>query len=496
MLHVFEARYCADRLTVLNTMGDVGVVTLWTPVPTALGILERCDIDVDPATSRIAVAANLYGDGLPQMIRNLLWNPQIKHLLIFGQNLSGSAEELVSLLTQGVEPIDHLGQQRYRIVGTVRTLDTCFPPELLIDRYVVRYAPGKPSSIQVAAAIVEFFATLPTESTLSADRVDAPLPVYTPTYFPSNPRSHTIVRDTPLDAWEEVVCRVLRYGIPSQAGRYKRRLELQNLKVVVEYPIDTRDEDLAQYGFSGNEFRTYADSLLDGEIPEGLHYSYGNRIRKNSLNTIDQLAACVRILNADLSDRGAYVTLWDPAVDLESAYSSPCLVTLFFRVFEGKLTLSATFRSHNVMSAWLKNVHGLMRLQRYVAERLTMGVPCGALTIISHSISIDPAAQDRVDLAQRISVTKIDDLQLDRKTGKRELRTDPNGYFTFTIDRDVREVVACLKQDGTTLATYRGKTAEAVEHQIARDAAISDIGHALYVGRQLSLLEQRLRDEK
>ena len=29
----------------------------------------------------------------------------------------------------------------------------------------------------------------------------------------------------------------------------------------------------------------------------------------------------------------------------------PCLVSLYFRKFEGKLTLSATFRTHNAMDA-------------------------------------------------------------------------------------------------------------------------------------------------
>ena len=55
----FEARYYQERLHLLNPLGDVGVVTLWTPVATAIDYLGRLGIDLALATSRIAVAANL-----------------------------------------------------------------------------------------------------------------------------------------------------------------------------------------------------------------------------------------------------------------------------------------------------------------------------------------------------------------------------------------------------------------------------------------------------
>ena len=79
---IFTPLYFAERLHSVNPYGDVGVVTLWTPVKTVLDFLARQNISLDPATARIAAIGNLYGDGLPQLVRNLLWNPQIRHLLI------------------------------------------------------------------------------------------------------------------------------------------------------------------------------------------------------------------------------------------------------------------------------------------------------------------------------------------------------------------------------------------------------------------------------
>ena len=71
----------------------------------------------------------------------------------------------------------------------------------------------------------------------------------------------------------------------------------------------------------------------------------------------------------------------------------PCLVSLFFRKFEGKLTLSATFRTHNAMDAYPMNLYGLMAIQGWVAKEA--GLAPGALVVISHSLGLDPKELDR-----------------------------------------------------------------------------------------------------
>ena len=88
----FEALYYAERLNLVNPAGDVALCTLWSKPEAALKIVEEAGIDLSPETSRLAVVTNLYGNGLPQMLRNLLWN--IPH----GQNLFLFAEKSVGLL--------------------------------------------------------------------------------------------------------------------------------------------------------------------------------------------------------------------------------------------------------------------------------------------------------------------------------------------------------------------------------------------------------------
>src|SRR4051794_30145075 len=66
----FEPLYYSDRLHLVNPSGDVGVVTLWSQVKQVRALLEGLEIDLSPETSRIAVIANLYGNGFPHMLRN------------------------------------------------------------------------------------------------------------------------------------------------------------------------------------------------------------------------------------------------------------------------------------------------------------------------------------------------------------------------------------------------------------------------------------------
>ena len=73
------------------------------------------------------------------------------------------------------------------------------------------------------------------------------------------------------------------------------------------------------------------------------------------------------------------MSLWDTARDLTVKEGRPCLVLLVLRKFEGKLTLSGTFRTHNAMDAWPMNVCGLMAIRDWVAKKA--GLLPGAITV-------------------------------------------------------------------------------------------------------------------
>src|SRR3712207_3819361 len=106
----FEALHHADRLRIVNPEGDVGLITLWSPLRTVERKLEAIDPELlSPQRSRIAVMANLYGDGMYAMFCNLLFNPQVRHLVAAGTDLGlPTVDELRAFLERGVEETELL----------------------------------------------------------------------------------------------------------------------------------------------------------------------------------------------------------------------------------------------------------------------------------------------------------------------------------------------------------------------------------------------------
>jgi thymidylate synthase len=81
----------------------------------------------------------------------------------------------------------------------------------------------------------------------------------------------------------------------------------------------------------------------------------------------------------------------------------------------------------------------------------------------------------------------------DPATGKHGPRMDPNGAFTTTFDRATWEIVVEHSYNGMKIGEYRGKSAEEIERQLARDVAISELSHALYLGREVARKEFEMK---
>jgi thymidylate synthase len=485
----FDPLFFGDRLIPVNPYGDVGVVTLWSKTDQAHKIISQAGVDVDPESSRIAAIGNLFGNGLPELLRNLLYNPQIQCLIIMGQDLSGSRQELINFFERGIEAVDYLGTPSYRVIGTNRIIDGMVTPDMF-PRPMKLVPLGLLSDPETTAGLKRVVAALPRVDSSELLRLPVPIPKVEVQRFPSEPRNHNIFRASPVEAWRELIFRLVRFGHRNTL-RKGDKIELQNVKVVIEEPIEDDPQILDEYGFSLEHFHEYQQRMLDGRKPQDLVYTYGNRMRgyfQIDGEPIDGLQIMIERLRADPESRHAYMTLWDNSTNLVTGEHCPCLVSIFFRRFEERLTLTATFRTHNAMDAWLENVYGLMAIQRYVAEGADMQP--GALTVFSHSISVDAAVLDK---AKSIAKSKTTDHVMNRETGKIDLRFDPNGEFTVTVDQDAGEIVVQHSWRGAKINEYRATTAEALENQLARDVALTEISHALYLGREIARKEAQLK---
>lgn len=495
-MQVFEPLYHGDRLHAVNPAGDVGLITLWSPWRAVeRKLLAEAPELLDPAASRIAVAANLYGDGWYAMFCNLLFNPQVRHLVAVGEDLGlGVPEEIEAFLARGTERATLLGRTVRRVVGTGRVVPDLgdFDEERLRGTLTFAHL-GKLSSEALAERLREHVAALPAAGA-AAERVRVTIPDAGDAVFrPSEVGAHQVVRRRPYDCWEELVVRATRFGRPVELSNGPR-LELLNAKAVITDPAEESPELLARAGFDLDRFHRYQQRMLSPDLPEGIAYTYGHRLRGHfeQGHGTDTLRTVADVLRTDPRSRGAYVSLWDTSSDLReaSSRSTPCLTTLFFRASGDRLTLTATYRAHNLLTAWLENVYGLMAVQRHVCEGA--GMEPGAITVVSHSLGIDPRSP-RYELARGLAEDWSRDDDVDRETGKSSLREDPHGYFVVSIDDDRGVIVAEHRYEGVLVKRYEAQRAVTIEQQVAADMAVSLVSHALWLGRELTRNEARLR---
>jgi Thymidylate synthase len=499
----FEPLYYGDLLEPVNPEGDVGLLTLWSPLRTVRRKLEGDAPELlDPGHSRIVALANLYGDGMFAMFCNLLFNPQVRHLVAIGQDLGlPTCDEIEAFLRDGLEETEMLGQALKRVRGTGRVFPAVreFDDARLRSTLSFRYL-GRLSEPELGPRLASYVGGLPRENGTPPPariRVDIPDPLEgEDTYLPSNVSGHQVIRRRPLDCWEELVVRCVRFGrrVTLAGGP---RLHLLNAKAVIEEPVDDPEPALESFGFRLASFREYQERMLRPELPEGVSYTYGNRLRgyfPQGAGGTDALRSVVDAFRANPETRHAYVSLWDTSADLpDLEASAPCLTTLYFRRSEGRLALAATYRVHNLLTAWLQNVYGLMAVQRHVAQ--AVGLRAGPITVVSHFLGIDPR-NERYALARAIAENWSSDDDVDRATGKASLREDPNGYFVVSIDEERGCIVAEHRYEGVLLKRYEAERAQTIERQVAADMAISLVSHAMWLGRELTRNEQLLRGRR
>ena len=119
----------------------------------------------------------------------------------------------------------------------------------------------------------------------------------------------------------------------------------------------------------------------DGETLQG---SYGFRWREHFGG--DQLGVIIERLRNDPTDRRCVLQMWDPYVDFNTeSVDVPCNTAIYFKVRDGKLDMTVSNRSNDVIwGAFGANVVHMSILQEYMAYGI--GVEIGTYTQVSDSL--------------------------------------------------------------------------------------------------------------
>lgn len=500
--------YFANNLALGAPTSSVGLCLLWTPQERVLPALER---------AHYAVAGNLYsGEGISYLVRNILARPTIRTLALCGRDLTGSGAALVALLEHGIDSEHRIGGVA-AATGTTIRLHRELPPAAIEQmRRGVQLVDARDRVRP--EAIAALLAELPQQpEPFLPEPLLFPYTEPTAETLPAAEHGFVVRAPTVRAAYLHLLWHVLTFGRRSATGHSADQRELLDvLTVISAEPGDPAHFSHADWmpfsraslgqrlpagGFSG-----YLSQFLQaGQADAGVSYTYGDRLRAFASppgpdrpdsphspdSPIDQLATIIADLRTSGHSRRAVAVLWNPAQDAGSA-SPPCLNLVQARLRAAPaeappgslpcLHLTAYFRSHDIYRAWPSNAFGLRALQQLLIEGLAPETPVqpGDLVIISHSAHV--YAHDW-EAAQTLLAHHAHAL-------RPKLLRDPRGSFVVRLEPPAI-AVEHYTPGGTHLQTLRGPDARTLEPQLA--PYLSDMGHALYLGRELHKAELALR---
>jgi len=430
---------------------NVAVCTLWTEKESLL-----CKIPKE----YYSVLGNLYSKkGIEYLVRNTLSNPNLRYIVVFGQDLANSGSVLMDLIsgadiTLGIDK-KHLDVFRQQ----VKVIDLRKSPvedlvkilEGLSQKQMEPFGP--PIIVEETISPID---SLPSEDV------------------------NFIIREAQIaDAWPKMLDLIMKYGEIKQTQYDMREKEILNTVVT----ITEENQELKTFlKISKKELEDYLPTVLTAHKPVGINYTYGERLfsyKVDEYTEINQIKRIICQLKECPYTRRAVAMLWNVEKDRNSQHP-PCLIYHSFLVRNGKLYLTAVIRSNDIFKAWPLNAFALNELLKYVCRESNLKY--GNLTVVSNSAHIYETDWNDIDTIVR-----------EHLDSGHELALDPRGYFVIFLKEDSIHVDHFTNEDKKTNYSFNGTSAEKIYKQLIMENLISRFDHAAYIGKELARAEHHLK---
>lgn len=193
--------------------------------------------------------------------------------------------------------------------------------------------------------------------------------------------------------WKKALKYIVDNGENYVDGNHRLCREVLNLSLTIN---SFKDIDDPIYNLAGMEKWIYPrpseiKSIIFGNtISKSSPYSYGSRIfsyitEDKIINQIDDFI--IPALQSNKYTRKAVITLLNPIKDKKTDSNQiPALVSLDFKIRNGKLNIFAHIRSNDIFIGWPANVYQIYLLGKYISEKLFLDV--GSITTYSTSAHI------------------------------------------------------------------------------------------------------------
>ncbi|MEM4263631.1 MAG: thymidylate synthase [Candidatus Woesearchaeota archaeon] len=445
--------YFKHNLDLGNTDSCVAICTLWT---------EKEQLEKKIPRELYAIIGNLYSEkGITYLVKNVLANPNIRHIIIFGQDMAKSGQKLIEL-SEGKKistSIDEKYLEIFRKQAEIIDLRQGSFDELL--------AKLKSLSLKKTEAFSEKPVILEDEKN-TADEMQSE-------------NVNFVVREKQIaDAWPKMLDIIMKFGEIKETQYGMKEKEILNMIAVIQ---EEKQELKSLLKISEKELQEYLPTVLTAKKPVGINYTYGERLfsyKVQEYPEIDQIKGIIEQLKETPFTRRAVAITWNVEKDRNSKHP-PCLVYHHFIVRHGKLYLTAVIRSNDIFKAWPLNAFALNELLKYVCKETKLSY--GNLTIISNSAHIYETDWEEAK-------------KLIKETMKQnqEFVIDPRGYFVIYLKDNKIIAEHFTNEQKDTGQKFSGEKASEIYSQIISANLVSRQDHAAYLGKELYRAEQCLKN--
>jgi len=470
---MFHPIYKENQLIFGNPKSQCGIVTLWS---------HRKNIVKELPPDSFAAVGQLYSAsrGLDPLVRNLLANPSITHLMVYGRDLSKSGEILEDFFNVGV------------LEYTTEHGITCWRVKSSAGNGFIDYEVSI-EAINVLRNSVKLLRCASLEELLENVKNIEPVSVRGKSFvfqkkevsldfYPSEETSITVRGGTVADVWLKVLDNITRFGTVTETHYDSRQKEIVNFISVVSSENPHQFYVPSFLPCDKEELKRYIPRVLTNKQYPDCNYTYGQRLR--DFFGVDQIQAIIDRLAKELESRSAAASLWDPRTDALQKSGTPCLNHIWVRIRKNKVFLTAVIRSNDMFSGWPENAFALRSLQEHiresVEEKVTESLKLGDLTIISESAHI---YEDCWEASREI---------IEKNLGKDALRLDPRGHFSIEVDNG-KITVEHITVEGEFLRKFEGCSMKQLKTFLVKNQAVSSLEHGIYLGAELQKAELALQ---
>jgi thymidylate synthase len=452
-----------------NLDSNVVILTLWTP---------RKLIENHLSKRSYCVLSQLYSKdaGLNALVRGCLSNTTIRHIVITGQDLSESGQALVNLKEKGVD-------DKNNILGIENAAVDREIPKEAIERFRNNVDIIDLRSTNDFATLKEQIATLEKKKDYGKAEVFPEAKVEVPDKLPGEKTGFCIRAKTVGEAWLQTLQLVMNIGVLKDTEYDDQQKEILGLNITITDEDPDKPTWNKFFNFTQKEVKEYYTHVVDTKRIKDVRYTYGGRLTR--YEGIDQIKNMIEKLKRKAHSRRAIAVIWNVSKDIEK-YVSPCFILVQALIQENRLHLIAYSRSADMFNAWPRNAFAFRKLQKKIAIELECEMGNLTMTLGSAHIYKKSFIQvmNRLEKYPVLENTKFD------LPGK--LMQDPRGNIVISISATHIKL---------THETPDGKRIEEQEFKTGKDALlwltwqqkISDIQHALYIGRELEKAEMAVK---